>query len=120
MQSYKNAVNYRNLILLTFSETVEYTSWSDEFARKECLNVRSLGKNYPVDLTDLSYCETKELGFVQWTKDSPLLLIPLWLLPTLNPDAIVECINGKTMQVRDIDNDNRGGLLAYGVRIGEE
>lgn len=120
MQSYKNAVNYRNLILRTFSETTQYLKWSDEFSRKECLAVKAASKDFPVDLNDLSYYEAKELGFVQWTKDSPLLLIPLWLLPTLNPETIVECINGKTMQVRYIDNDNRGGLLAYGIRIGEE
>jgi hypothetical protein len=58
-----------------------------------------------------------DLGFGKMTEESPMWLIPLWLLPFL-PDIIeTECINGtkSVLKKSEIDNDERFGCLAYGV-----
>lgn len=53
-------------------------------------------------------------GFGRW--DENLWLIPIWMKPFINPKVEVVSINGKTVPFSEVDNDNdnRGGLLAYG------
>jgi len=115
--SYLNAIHYRNLILRAFAETTQYQKWSDDFARKECMEAKQAVPCESVNPKDFSKEEAESLGFQRWSKDSNLMLIPMWLLPALNQDVEVESISGDIKKVKDIDNDNRRGLLAFGVQI---
>lgn len=116
--SYTNAVKYRNIILRAFAETTQY-KWSDEFSRTECKEAKDSMESGCVNPKDFTISEAISLGFQRWSKDSNLMLIPMWLLPVLDSTVEVESISGRVMTVENIDNDNRGGLLAFGVRIEE-
>lgn len=115
--SYLNAVHYRNIILRAFAESTQYEKWSDEFSRKECVEAKCAVPCESVNPFEFTKEEAESLGFQRWSKDSNLMLIPMWLLPALNQDIQVECISGDIKKVSEIDNDNRRGLLAYGVQI---
>jgi hypothetical protein len=56
--------------------------------------------------------ELFDLGFGNW--DGGLVLIPLWLLPFLNPNEKVRSITGDYTTIGEADNDHRGGFIAYG------
>ncbi len=115
----------RRNILMRASETIQYNSWSDEFCRKQMSDMVDMLKSREYDNIDptlLSYQEMDDLGFGRWDGNSPMRLIPLWLLPFLIDQFFCADIGGK-MCVRkkvDLDNDHRGGLLAYGVFSKEE
>lgn len=71
---------------------------------------------FKIDPNDLTLAEINVLGFGIWDKNSPLKLIPVWLLPFLKEDFECESINGKKIsKLKDIDSDQRSGFLAYGV-----
>lgn len=115
----------RRNILLRASETIQYNSWSDEFCRKQMLGMVDMLKSREYDNIDptlLSYQEMDDLGFGRWNGNSPMRLIPLWLLPFLIDQFFCADISGKMCMRKktDIDNDHRGGMLAYGVFSKEE
>ncbi|UQJ95089.1 hypothetical protein IANJMKHF_00183 [Klebsiella phage CPRSA] len=68
------------------------------------------------DPNELSLDELEELNFSRWDEHSGLRLIPLWLLPYIDPEAKVLCIDGNEVLFKDADNDHRFGMLAYGVK----
>lgn len=72
-----------------------------------------------VDLYHLSVAQMKELGFYPYKLDNDdnhmLYLFPIWLLPALDNNMTVSAINGKQECIKDCDNDNRAGYLAYGL-----
>jgi len=65
-------------------------------------------KQVPIDML---YAE----GFRNW--DGLMLLLPLWALPVMEEGEILECIDGSrvTVGTDPIDDDTRGGCIAYGV-----
>lgn len=115
----------RRNILMRASETIQYNCWSDKFCRKEMSDIVYVLKTEGYDNinpTLLSYQEMDDLGFGRWDGNSPMRLIPLWLLPFLIDEFYCADISGK-MRMRkkvDLDNDHRGGMLAYGVFSKEE
>lgn len=57
-----------------------------------------------------------EYGFRNWNNEG-LLLFPLWALHLLKDDESMYCID-KTVAIKGtdyIDNDTRGGVLAFGI-----
>lgn len=104
-----------------------YKTWPDDFCRQE-LNelsneiVKQLGR---VSLEGLTKDEADMLGFGRWDEESSLRLAPIWLYPFLTPGEKLHSISGDSTIVGEdytnhdatgyIDNDQRGGYLAYGV-----
>ena len=106
------------------AETVQYTSWSDEFCRKEVRQatmdfVSELRKH--IDFSKLTREEAVALRFGQWGEGGDLYLIPLYLLPIVPVGTELTCISGKTVVYdgTNIDNDIRFGCIAWGIRIPE-
>lgn len=54
-------------------------------------------------------------GFRNW--DGTMLLLPLWALAHMAPGSRLKCIDGSyaTVGVDTIDNDTRGGCIAFGI-----
>ena len=115
--AYMNAVQYRSIILRTFAETTQYEKWSDEFARSECFKARDRVPVDSIDITELTKEEALELGFQRWSKDATLYLLPMWMLPACNKSVKVESIGGDVKPLNEANNDNRAGLLAFGIHF---
>lgn len=85
--------------------------------------VSSIGRVLVVDLTR---SETEELGWPTWSDDCPMVMIPFYLYDYLEFGQKITCIDGDEITVSPgydnpksgndiyIDNDHRGGYLAYG------
>ena len=107
------------------AETTQYTSWSDDFCRKEIKEsterfLNELKKH--IDWNNLTVEEAKELRFCRWDEDKPdLWLIPLWLLPIVPIGMELESIDGDKIiyDGTNVDNDIRFGVIAYGINIKE-
>lgn len=105
------------------AETVQYTSWSDEFCRKEINEatykfLNELQKY--IDWPNLTKDEAIELRFCRWSEDEPdLYLIPLYLLPILPRGTKLTTIGGEEIVYdgTNVDKDIRFGCLAYGITI---
>ena len=101
-----------------------YSSWSDEFARKEARMVWTDAevplrrpRDRKVTVAELSTMETtalRALGFGAW--DEHLTLIPLWAWHYIADGEVLTCIDGETsVKGRDdIDLDVRFGCIAHG------
>ena len=99
-----------------------------------------LGKFGRVDFSDFTSDELLLCGFKIWDKESNLHLIPLYLYPFLPNGLELTCIDGTKKIVQEnytsqyvesslvgidktnnivnenyIDNDNRAGMLAFGI-----
>jgi hypothetical protein len=103
-----------------------YSSWSDEFARKE---VREVWADKPsifrerivqrVTVADLQAVPVESLnllGFGNW--DDDLTLIPLWAWNYIADGEELTSINGETKRkgVEEIDLDVRFGCIACGFK----
>jgi len=122
MTTFEIAKTILQIITNSASEVMSYVGWSDEFAagylRRIPENVRKYDWFQPINPGDLSVEEMEQLGFRLWSKESGMMLIPLWLHPFLSDMIMCGCIDDTTPVMRarkDIDNDNRAGCLAYGV-----
>jgi hypothetical protein len=112
---FEQACMYRTRLLLVSAEVIQYTSWPKEFAVSQIQGVATKTPTLKLDPRKLTLKQAKELGFGRWDNKSKIMLIPLWLVPALNPNTVVTCINGKRMKLKDADNDHRFGCIAYGV-----
>lgn len=107
------------------AETVQYSSWSDEFCRKEIKEahdklVEELKKH--INFKTITRKEAVELRFGRWSDDTPnLYLIPLWLLPVIPVGTELTSISGEKIIYNgsNVDNDIRFGCIAYGIEIKE-
>jgi hypothetical protein len=128
---YKKAKIIRHNLLYAVAAPMIYQSWGFAYGLKhagETLDgLRETGR---VDVTALDVEHLDALDFGLWSDepDDPahgLRLIPVWLYPFLKPGQTLTSIDGSTTVVGDdytnssdpgyIDNDNRGGFIAYGV-----
>lgn len=112
----------RNLIVIRAADVMNYTNWSDDFAVKYMRDLieklRALPYFTPVQPAELTTEQMDDLGFGCWTSDSPTRLIPLWLYPFLADEVLLgNVVNGKpgVLKKAEMDTDQRGGCLAYGV-----
>lgn len=118
MNTYEKCQTIRRYILCRAAEVMNYTNWSNDFAvgqiRKtpNCL-LESLGK---VNITELTIDQMDNLGFLRWSEEKPMRLIPLWLYPFLTDEIEAESISGEFITKKvDMNTDNRFGMLAYGI-----
>lgn len=100
--------------LLYFHAAQYQYKYSSEYLDK---NYDDLKNAYKIDFSKLSNNEAIEYGCAPW--EDGLLLIPLYLYYFIKPGQYLFTISGKKILVPDqytnlIDNDNRGGFLAYG------
>lgn len=122
MSTYRNLRNIQQLLLRRTAEVLAY-SWSDGFCLKYLRETEQLIKEaewFPKDginIQALSLGEMKELGFGLWSNvcEGQLHLIPLWMVPYLNGNTEVLSISGERCKLREADNDNRFGCIAYGI-----
>ena len=103
------------------AEIIAY-SWGEDFSYKELKGLPGrlkAAKGFrPVDPSDLTAEEMKDLGFGRWSEDNPIYLIPLWLKPFLAERIKAGSIdNGEPREIEtaSMDDDHRLGCLAYGV-----
>lgn len=119
MTTFEMCTGIRRIIMNTTAEVMNYTSWGSEFAYKQITDLPTKIKGKVdfkfIDPTDLTLDEMKELGFNRWSSDNPIMLIPLWLMPFIDPEIEVTDIEGEKSVFKDADNDNRFGCLAFGV-----
>lgn len=121
MTPFETCKAIRLSVLRTTAEVMAYQTWSDEFALKQIRELSDSIKRASwydaINPNDLTLEEMRELGFARWSEDDPLMLIPLWLFPFLVPVFDGGCISGEKGPLvhSQMDNDNRGGVLAYGV-----
>ena len=99
---------------------VQY-KWSDEYSIskiKKTTDTFNEKLKELIDFSDLTIEDCEDLYFRKWDDESGIYLIPLYLLPILPIGIEVSCIDGRTIiyDGTNIDNDNRAGLLAYGIK----
>lgn len=70
------------------------------------------------DFDTLTTEEVKICGFQPWDepdeKGKTLYLVPLWMLPIIDPDAKLIAIDGDCCLAKDVDKEIRFGCIAYG------
>lgn len=113
--------NLQRILLTRAAEVASYQSWGDDFAVQRIRSTHADVSTYswyrPVNPNELTRNEMRELGFSIWSEEDPMMLIPLWLMPYLSAEFKGGCINGErgTLELKNLDNDHRGGCLAYGA-----
>ena len=124
MTTYEKCQTIRRILINRTAEVMAYSSWPDKFAAKEIRNLpedikemKGGKKLFGILPAELTHEEMVSLGFRRWSDESDMMLIPLWLFPFLADVFEAGCIDGETriFKKADMDNDNRGGCLAYGV-----
>ena len=115
----------RNLqlgLLTRYAEAHNYAlAWGEQFVFKTVKELPKPFSDFRFDPNQLRLSELKQLGFKPWD-GSGLYLIPLWLRPFLKSGCLVKSIDGKISRYspEDHDNDQRFGVLAYGVIVYEK
>ena len=110
-------------ILVPFAEGEQY-NWSSEFVQTHAAKARARSAGVRVNFADLTDAEAELLGFPLWSEETRMRMIPLWLYRHIAFGQTLTCIDGTTLVVAPnyeekgaegyIDNDHRGGALAYG------
>ena len=80
-----------------------------------------MAKKKTLNVTDKTEEELLNLGFRWWDEKHELLLVPLKLFNQIPDGTEFTCISGeKAVKGKDpIDDDTRGGLMAYGVKASD-
>jgi len=116
--AYQNAQTIRRIIVNRTAEIMNY-SWDDGFNTKRIKSIyEDCKEKIPtINVAELTAEQMDELGFSKWNEGSQMRLIPLWLYKWLPEVIETECINGtkSILKKSEIDTDNRGGCLAYGI-----
>lgn len=121
METFELCKMIRRAIVNRAAEVMAYESWSADFCAKQIREIPEWVKgseNFSqIRPAELTAEQMEELGFGRWSDESPLMLIPLWLLPFLADEFEGGCIDGESRVFKrdDLDNDHRFGCLAYGV-----
>lgn len=114
--------------LKSIGAPLNYESWSNDFKLSEIKNSYDKFLSYIKDMIDniggwnnLTYQDMKNLGFEKWKLDSGeiIMLIPLYLYSLIPEGLEVISIFGEKIVYdgTNIDNDERLGLLAYGIML---
>lgn len=113
-----NVANVMTFMLNGVSTTLEY-GWGNDFNHKEIKEHYEKTKEemQKIDYSTLSVGEMEFLGFRRYSEDKNDYLVPLWLLRYLPTGTKLKSIFGevKEVGVDYIENDVRGGCLAYSI-----
>lgn len=123
LEKYNEQINVLRRNLLTkIGEITAYPSWSDEFCRKEVKEIQIKLLDFlteklptPDKVPGMTKDVVIDLGFIKWNEE--LFLIPLWLVPYLDPESQVISISDEVTSLSMADNDHRMGMIAYGFKL---
>lgn len=122
MNTYEKCQTIRRVVVNKAAEVMTY-NWDADFAVKELRNLpdkigmEDRGKElFDIQPKEMTEEQLEELGFLLYSEEDPIRLIPLWLFPFLAEKIETKCIDGKKLYSKyDMDTDNRFGCLAYGI-----
>jgi hypothetical protein len=115
MTTFEKCKQIRRMLVNRAAEVMAYKNWKDDFVIRQ---IRDFPQEFfDIQPSDLTEAEMRDLGFLKWSSDTSLMLIPLWLFPFIADEMEVEGIDGerKIMKKSKMDMDNRFGCIAYGV-----
>lgn len=69
------------------------------------------------ELKCLTHNRLQQFGFGLWSDHDPIRLIPLRLIPLLDPNMEVVSIDGNRCLLKDADTDIRFGCISYGFYL---
>lgn len=120
MSMYEKCCNIREFFMRRTAEALIY-KWSDDFAIRWIKEILPMLKNTiynnEINPNELTREQLELLGFQTYGNPNNYL-VPLWLYPFLNEEITLGCIDGTTITKKsEMDNDNRGGMLAYFVTV---
>lgn len=118
---YETACTIKNIYLKVLAELTTY-NWSNDFKVSEVDNLVDRIKSYnwfkEINPNKLTKNNIISLGGMEFSENSDLVLLPLWMLPFITETFAGADINNgdiRTINKKNVDNDNRFGCLAYGV-----
>lgn len=113
---------YKQDMLTEVSCYLVYDSWEltkDKLKERQQKHLNIVFKNNPIskeELDDFTSEQLKELGLAVWAEEGiELWLLPLTLVPLLDPELEVTAIDNTTAKLKDVDLDIRFGCIAYGI-----
>ena len=95
----------------------EFKTWT-RGTFEDLLNRRILALNKLTleELRQVPLDDLIDLGFGIWSKESGLLLIPIYFVRAINQDEIVTAIDETTCKLSEVDYDVRYGFIGYGFK----
>lgn len=101
---------------------VKHYDWSNNFNVSEILkayeeSIEHFSKEF--NILELKESELIELGFNKFSKESKLMLIPIWAYDLFPKGTeVIGLFGGTYIKGKDyIDMDIRGGCLAFGIEV---
>lgn len=112
-----NAV--RDIVIGEAARLLHYTNVTKGgFTTEVFERLKEVPKFTQEDFESLTTDETEIAGFQPWgepdEEGKTLYLIPLWMLPIIDPDAVLTSIDGSKCLAKDASRDIRFGCIAYG------
>lgn len=120
MNTFETITRLQSAVANKAMQGYSYKTWTDSFARSDfrshTQNIKKKHSFKKADFLSLTK-EQRELFLGYWSKDSNLMLLPLWLFEFIDPEEELICIDGNKSKQKDADNDTRGGYTAYGFEF---
>jgi hypothetical protein len=115
---YSDLLSAMRRIVTAAAEASQYPKWDTEFAlthvKEAVLNTSKYARIEFTVTADViaSLTNDQKYGLMMSEWDgTDSWLIPLWMSAYIHPDAKVMTINGTVKEFKDMDNDNRAGLM---------
>lgn len=115
-------INCLHFLANAVAETVVYAPhWGSEFCHKqikEAYNKATAELRNHIDFNNLTDEECRALRFNLWSEDTPLRLIPIWLIDIIPAGTTLISISGEKVVFNgkeNFDTDTRFGCIAYGI-----
>jgi len=121
MSPYNYLSKVLNRIANRAAMTAAYTTWTDDFCRRENRETWLDKGDYPfgrkvtiADLSAMSESDKWALGIARWDED--LWVVPLWMFNYIADGETLVAIDGERIVkgVDKVDLDTRAGSMAYG------
>nr|DAR93994.1 MAG TPA: hypothetical protein [Caudoviricetes sp.] len=96
---------------------IHYYNVKPNTEERYCELKEKLGMVTLDELKCLTHLRLQQLGFNLWSEHDPIRLIPLRLMPLLDPEMTVKSIDGSSKKLKDINIDIRFGCVAYGFYL---
>lgn len=118
---YEKALLTRQLMLTFTARALSY-KW-DLSSIQDPITAAKLKYGLEIDPNELTVDELQQIGSVKWSEEDDLWLIPLWMHQFLPAEFMGGSISDaprsdpRKIKSTQMDLDDRGGLLAFGVRI---
>lgn len=102
---------------------IKHYNWGNknDFAVKQSIDAYEQSieyiRNLKLDFFDMTEMELKEYGFQKWSKDSEIMMIPIYAYDLIEDGMVLNGVFGgmATKGTDYIDLDVRGGCIAFGI-----